>query len=223
MNLTPEQKEHAIGLIEMGEKLEAVRYFQQTLNITAEQALVLAEKLEEEVETSPLLEKFKSVQQAVRHKPATNVSRLVGGIFMGLGGIMLAIVVYLIQSNYQFAQRAIPVKGVVVRYDNHQSSNDNGGSTTMYTPTFEYDFEGKTYTYKSNTSSSSPSYEIGEEVDVLVDPNDPNEILIDNFWEKWFLPAVLGFMGAMFSGMGYLVYRVFGKQPHVKFPASSSS
>ncbi len=212
MNLSPEQKEHAIGLIEMGEKLEAVRYFQQTLNITAEQALVLAEKLEEEVETSPLLETFKTIQQAVQQKPATNVGRLVGSIFMILGGIMLTIVVYLIQSNYQFAQRAIPIKGEVIGYDNHQSSNDNGGSTTMYTPTFQYDFVGKTYTHKSSTSSSSPSYEIGEEVDVLVDPNDPNEILIDNFWEKWFLPALLGFMGSMFTGMGYLAYRVIGKQ-----------
>jgi hypothetical protein len=213
MNLSPEQKEHAVGLIEMGEKLEAVRYFQQTLNITAEQALVLTEKLEQEVESSPLLEEFKALQQEAQQKPGTNLGRLVGGIFMSLGFIMLAVVVYLIQSNYQFAQRAIPVKGKVISYDNYESRDDDGGSTTMYTPTFQYDFEGKTYTHKSSTSSSSPGYEIDEEVEVLVDPNDPKEILIDSFWEKWFLPVLLGFMGSMFAGMGYLAYRVFGK-PH---------
>jgi len=214
MNLSPEQKAHAVGLIEMGEKLEAVRYFQQTLNITAEQALVLTEKLEQEVESSPLLDEFKALQQEAKQKPGMNVGRLVGGIFMSLGLIMLAVVVYLIQSNYQFAQRAVPVKGKVISYDNYESRDDDGGSTTMYTPTFQYDFEGKTYTHKSSTSSSSPSYEIDEEVDVLVDPNDPKEILIDSFWEKWFLPVLLGFMGSMFAGMGYLSYRVFGK-PHV--------
>jgi hypothetical protein len=50
MNLTPEQKEHAIELIEMGEKLQAVRYFQETLNVSAEEALLLTEKLEEEID-----------------------------------------------------------------------------------------------------------------------------------------------------------------------------
>lgn len=213
MALTPEQKEHAVGLIETGDKLEAVRYLQETLMVTAEQALVLTEKLEQEVEATPLLEEFKSLQEEASRKPATNVGRMVGIIFMSLGGIMLAVVIYLIQSNYQFAQRAIPVKGKVISFDSYESDDDDGGSTTMYRPTFQYEFQGKTYTHESSTSSSSPSYEIDEEVDVLVDPNDPTAILINSFWEKWFLPVLLGCMGIMFSGMGYMVYRVLGKQP----------
>jgi Protein of unknown function (DUF3592) len=213
MPLTPEQKEHVTDLVERGEKLEAVRYFQNTLNVSADQALVLTEKLEEEIESSPLREKFKSLQEEVHKKPGMNVGRVVGGIFMTLGSIMLAVVVYLIYSNNQFAQRAIPVKGKVISYDSYESSDDDGGSTTMYRPTFEYAFLGKTYTHESSTSSSSPEYEIEEEVDVLVDPDDPREILIDSFWERWFLPLLLGFMGTMFAGMGYLVFRMLGKQP----------
>lgn len=213
MTLTPEQKEHAEELIRMGEKLDAVRYFQDTLGITADQALVLAEKLEEEIESSPLLEEFKTLQEEASRKPGVNVGRLVGSIFMSLGGIMLAVVIYLIVSNYNFAQRAIPVKGKVIEYESYVSTDDDGRSTTMFRPTFEYVYAGKTYTHQSSTSSSSPEYEINEMVDVLVDPDEPLEILIDSFWERWFLPVLLGFMGAMFGGMGYLVFRLLGKQP----------
>jgi Protein of unknown function (DUF3592) len=139
------------------------------------------------------------------------MGRVAGVIFMSLGGIMLSAVVYIVISNYQFEQRAIPVKGKVIGYDSYVSSNDEGGSTMMYTPTFQYEFKGKTYTHVSGTSSSSQTYEIDDAVDVLVDPQDPEEILINSFWEQWFLPVLLGFMGVMFAGMGYMVFRLLGK------------
>ena len=208
--LSPEQKEHAIELIEMGNQLDAVRYLQETLGITADEALLLAEKLEEEIE-SDLEKEFKSMQEEIHKKPDVNVGKLVGGIFMCLGLIMLAIAAYFVVSNYQFSKRAITVNGRVIDYDSYQSTDDDGGSTTMYTPTFEYEFQGKTYTHKSSTSTSSKDYKINERVDVLVDPDNPKEILIDSFWEKWFVSLLLGFLGAMFTGMGYLAYRVLGK------------
>ena len=211
MTLTPEQQEHAEELIRMGEKLQAVRFFQDTLGITADQALVLAEKLEQEIESSPLLDEFNALQEEASRKPGINVGRLVGTIFMSLGGIMLAVVAYLIVSNYNFAQRAIPIKGKVIKFDSYISTDDEGRSTTMFRPTFEYTYAGKTNTYPSSTSSSSPGYEINDMVDVLVDPDEPEEILIDSFWERWFLPVLLGVMGTMFGGMGYLAFRLFGK------------
>jgi len=212
MELLSEQKEHAVQLIEMGDNLEAVRYLQQTLQITAEQALVLTEKLKEEVEASPLLDEFKAMQQELSQKPSINLGRLVGSIFMSVGAIMLVVVAYLIVSNYQFTQRAKVVTGKVTNYDSYQSYHkDNSGSTTMYTPTFEYTFNGKIYSHKSTTSSSSKSFDIGESVEILVDPSDPHSILIHDFFDEWFLSILLGIMGTMFTGMGYLAYRILGK------------
>ncbi len=212
MTLTPEQKDHAVELIEMGDKLEAVRYLQQTLYITVEQALILAEKLEEEVETSPLPDELQSFEEIGDQQPGINVGRLVGIIFMSIGGIILAVVAYLAVSNYKFAQRALPVKGKVVDYNHYESPNSKGGgSTLMYTPIFEYSFNGKPYQYKSSTSTSSQEYEIGETVEILVDPLEPQIPLINTFWEKWFLSVLLGFMGVLFAGMGYLAFRVFGR------------
>ena len=211
MTLTPEQKEHAVSLIEMGDKLDAVRYLQETLNITTDQAMLLTEKLEEEVEQSPLLNELKAFQEQ-QQKPGVNIGRLVGGIFMGVGAIMLAVVVYLIVSNYKFSQRAIAVPGKVIDMRTHESrDSEGGGSTTMYAPVFEYTFKEKVYTYTSSTSSSSPSYQIGEPVEVLVDPNQPYEAMINSFWEQWFASVLLGIMGSVFFGMGYMAFRVFGR------------
>lgn len=213
MTLTPEQKEHAVELISMGDKLEAVRYFQLVLNIDAAQALTLAEKLQEEIEAEDdaALQDFE--QQHTRLKTSgANVGRIVGALFMGIGMVMLAIVCYLIYSHQQFENRAKVVKATLTTYQSYNSRDNDGSSTTMYTPVFEYEFKGITHTHVSNTSSSSKDYEIGERVDMMVNPDAPQDVLIDSFMGKWFLPMLLGVMGAVFTGMGYLVYAVLGKQ-----------
>jgi hypothetical protein len=211
MTLTPEQKEHAIDLIEMGEKLEAVRYFQEVLNIDAEQALLLAEKLEQEVETGPDLQELRQTHEELKSSGA-NVGRIVGLVFMGIGMVMLAVVFYLIYSHQQFEKKAVTVKGTVVEFQSYESRNKNNSSTTMYTPVFEYAFKGKKYTYVSTSSSNIKEYEVGEPLDILVDPENPSEVLVNSFMEKWFLPLLLGFMGALFSGLGYVVFAVLGKK-----------
>lgn len=222
MTLTPEQKEHAVDLIAMGDKLEAVRYLQEALHVTADQALVLAEKLEEEV-ASPIMteQEEKAFHDQVTKATSFNVGKLVGSIFMGVGSVMLIVVAYLVYSNMQFAKRAKPVKGKVMAYDSYESKDsDNNGYTTMYTPTFEYAYNGKTYTYKSTTSSSGKEFEIGEMVDVLVDPNEPEKVIVHSFMEEWFVSVLLGFMGTMFTGMGYMAYRVFGNRTPVEPPVA---
>lgn len=217
MSLSEEQKEHAVHLIEVGEQLEAVRYLQEKLNITTEQAVKLAEKLEEEAEAdqnaikTELRAKLEDFKRRSATNPGVNVGRLVGSIFMVLGSIMLSVVVYITYSNYQFSKRAIPVRGIVLEYNSYYSTDSDGGGSTMFTPTFEYSYNGRKYTYTSNTSSSSKEYNEGDEVEVLVDPDDPDSVLVNAFWERWFLVVLLGFMGSMFTGLGYMAYAVLGK------------
>jgi len=211
MTLTPEQKEHAIELIEMGEKLEAVRYFQEILNIDAEQALLLAEKLEQEVEAGPAMQELNQKHEEIKRSGA-HVGRLVGLIFMSIGMVMLVVVFYLLYTHQQFEKNALTVKGTVVEFQSYESRNKNSSSTTMYTPVFEYEFKGKKYTYVSTSSSNIHEYEVGERLDILVDPENPSEVLVNSFMEKWFLPILLGFMGALFTGLGYLAFAVLGKK-----------
>ena len=210
MTLTPEQKEEAIDLIETGDKLKAVRYLKETLFISSDQALVLAEKLEAELE-GPVQDEEGNLTGSSRSS-GINVGKVVGGSFMVVGLIQLAVVAYLIVSHYKFEQRAQPVQGKMIDYDSYQSRDSKTGSTsTMYTPIFEYSFRGKPYKYKSSTSSSMQEYQIDEIVEVLVDPDDPQNPLINSFWEKWFLSILLGFMGTLFGGLGFLAYWFLGR------------
>jgi hypothetical protein len=211
MTLTPEQKEHAIDLIEMGEKLEAVRYFQEVLHVDAEQALLLAEKLEQEIEAESAIPEFHQQHEEIKRSGA-NVGRMVGLIFMSIGIVMLAIVFYLLYSHQQFEKSAVTVKGTVVEFQSYESRNKNSSSTTMYTPVFEYEFKGKKYTYVSTSSSNVKEYEVGEPIDILVDSENPIEVLVNSFMEKWFLPLLLGFMGTLFTGLGYAAFAVLGKK-----------
>jgi hypothetical protein len=213
MTLTPEQKDHAMELIAMGDKLEAVRYFQQVLTIDAEQALVLAEKLEEEIDAEDSLA-LKELEQKhdTLSQSGANVGRIVGTLFMSIGVIMLLVVFYLIYSHQQFEKNAKVVKATITEYQSYESRDDNGNTTVMFTPVFEYEFKGTKHTYVSTTSSSSRDYEIGQKVDMLVNPDDPQDVLINSFMGKWFLPLLLGIMGSVFSGMGYLVYTLLGKK-----------
>lgn len=211
--MTLDQKEHALHLLRMGEKLETVRYLQDVLNVSAEQALQLAEKLDEEAEfneNNELRLKFNELKAKMENPPSARFPRTIGLIFMGIGIVMLTVVIYQVYADYQFSQKAISVSGEVVSYDSYYSSDSDGGGSTMYTPTFAYTFNGKEYTYVSSTSSSSPDFEVGELVEILVDPDDPQNILINSFWERYLIAVILGFLGTMFTGLGYMSFRIFG-------------
>lgn len=210
MTLTPEQKEHAIDLIEMGEKLEAVRYFQQVLAIDAEQALLLAEKLEKEVE--PEFDQQEFLQKAEDMKRSgAKVGRLVGLIFMSIGIVLLVVAGYFVYDHQQFEKTAVTVTGTVVDFHSYISTSDNS-STTMYSPIFEYEYEGKKYTYVSTSGSNVKEYEVDERIDIMVNPENPTDVLVNSFMEKWFVPALLGFMGTLFTGLGYVAFAVMGKK-----------
>lgn len=136
---------------------------------------------------------------------------------MIIGSISLAVGAYLTVSNFQFGQRALPVKSKIVDYGSFQSQNSKSrGYTTMYSPKYEYSFEGKTYLYKSSVHSSVQEFRIGEIVEVLVDPREPQNPQINTFLGRWFLASLLVFLGTLFSGLGYMAYRVLGREVGAK-------
>lgn len=214
MQLTPEQREQIDDLMFEGDELALVRYLQNTFHVTAEEALALAEKLKAEHDPEPISASPQHAFERMKNsKQGVNVGKLVGGLFFSIGLLMLTVTAYLIYRDYKFQQRAVPTTGTIVDHKTHYSRNDDGGSTLMYACVYEYDYMGKHYSYTSNTSSSSPSGDIGEQVEVLVDPDNPGDITVNTFWERWTLILILGFIGTIFSTVGYFVRRALGASP----------
>jgi len=194
MQISEDDKQWITDLLQSGDKLGAVRYIQETLSLSAEDALTLAEKLEEQ----------ELIGVSVKLEEGPNPARIVGVVFSIIGFILLTLAFIFGYRDYQFATTAIPVTGKVSRIETRQPSN----GTPMYSPVITYVIDGAPRDYASPVSSSGISHQIGEEVELLVDPNDPSTVTINSFFDRWFLVSLLGGLGLVFSVIGYIARRV---------------
>ena len=118
--------------------------------------------------------------------------------FIGVG--LLAGALALALNTRSFISSAKSAPGVVTELI---QKRDSDGSVT-YTPvtTFTAD-NGSTITFTSSFSSNPPSYDVGEKVEVLYAPDNPNEARIRGFGSLWLGPVILGGLGLVFSAIGF--------------------
>jgi len=189
VQISEDDKAYITALLESGDKLGAVRHIQQTLSLSAEDALTLAERLEEQ----NFDKKIASLEQGV------NPASLVGTVFTVVGFILLSLAFIFGFQDYKFATSAIPLMGKVTRIDNNGS---------MYVPVVSYELFGVPHEYTGTVSTSSPAFSVGEEVELLVNANDPADAKLNSFLDRWFVVTLLGGMGLLFSTIGYFVRRI---------------
>lgn len=134
---------------------------------------------------------------------ADKLPRLLGGIFGGIGVILLIVAAIIYYNQTESRKHTVSVKGKVVEMVSSRSSK--GG--TLYSPIVEFQFNAQSYRITSEVASSPPAFEVGEEVNLFVNPAKPDEAQIDSFVENWFVVALLGFMGTIFSLIGFTVMR----------------
>ena len=127
------------------------------------------------------------------------VFKLLGGIFMGIGALVIAvgvIVTYFMQQNYDKCTEtttAIVTKNII---------NDD-----TYTPVFSYTADGKEYERKSSYSTNPPKHEVGDKVELHYEPGDPTNFYVDKAINL--VRAVLYGIGGFFFVFG-LVFLVLG-------------
>jgi Protein of unknown function (DUF3592) len=61
---------------------------------------------------------------------------------------------------------------------------------------------GATIRFTSWVSTSPPPAEVGAHVGVRYNPDNPQDAVIDQYWQIWFLPTLLGIIGAPFLLLG---------------------
>lgn len=81
----------------------------------------------------------------------------------------------------------------------------------MYKPLFEYTVEsGEVKQHLSNMGSNPPAYSIGDEVEIVYDPNSDKMRTLTYFGLWGFVAILLGVGLALFViGGGYLLFRFF--------------
>lgn len=111
-----------------------------------------------------------------------NNLKLVGMILITVSVLEFAGGIYFYQKTSTFLETARKTTGQVVEL----ITNNTSKNKKTYAPVFTFqDSRGKTHKIKSAYSSSSPSYEVGQEVDVFFNPQMPEEAILGDFFEVW--------------------------------------
>ncbi|HRQ36437.1 MAG TPA: DUF3592 domain-containing protein [Chloroflexota bacterium] len=96
----------------------------------------------------------------------------------------IGLFLYFANRDYQLSQNGASVMGTVVGLDESDSAE---GGCCVYSPIVEFRVAGQTYTFDSGNASDPPRYDVGEQVEVIYDPNNPQraEVVGGIFWLLW--------------------------------------
>jgi ribosomal protein L7/L12 len=190
-SLTGPVRDEVIRMLHLKKKMEAVKYVKTELNTGLKEALELVEEVEKIVNPN-----YRSL--SVGKGCAGAVFKIIAILF-GLAGIIMLVAAGLI---HYFQQESIQdsdlVMGTVV--DLKSSDITNGGAA----PVISYMRNGEKKLYQSNLYSSPPDYQINEAVQLYISRDNPEEGMIDSFFDRWFLITIFGGLGAFFLLFGSL-------------------
>ena len=102
--------------------------------------------------------------------------------------------VWLYTRTAAFLDTAVPATGEVVELK--ESSGSEGGTT--WSPVFAWvDAAGVERRSTAGFSSNPPSHAVGEPIDLLYDPQNPEDARIDGFFSLWLAPLIFGALAAV--------------------------
>jgi hypothetical protein len=204
MQINPEYEHEVRRLLNTGQRKQAIEYLQNTLNVSQSEAERLTEAVEYELRTE-------SVQRQ-------EIFQRLGGTFGGCGSLALKMIsfafgfvafsflagsIFAYFALNHFTTNAIRVHGAVI-----ELRQDDGGD---YAPVVEFSIDGSAKQLVGKITSSNPAYSVGDAVEVLVNPDNHNEAVIDTFKERWLIPVIIGCVSVFFVMLTIVSY-VIGKK-----------
>jgi hypothetical protein len=192
MDVPEEQKQQVRQLLKEGKRIMAIKYLTENFGLGLKDAKRMADLIQQDI-----IDDGEAIG-SIKDRTLPNMKGcFIGKLFKIISLIFLGIGVYFFIDDYQLVSAGIQASAVVV-------SNPNK-------PIFEYEVAGEKYTYEASVSSTPPSYFIGEEVDIYVNPDDPYEILIDTFTDRWLVVVIFGSMGLVFLLIGIVTSKLLGR------------
>ena len=95
---------------------------------------------------------------------------------------------YAAYTGWQLQTNGVTTPGTVVRLN--EQSDAEGGCCT-YVPVVDFYVNDQVYTFEGDNASYPPAYEVGEQVNVIYDPTNPNTAQIDSLFERWAFPVII--------------------------------
>lgn len=124
---------------------------------------------------------------------------IMGLVFGFVGFILAALALFFWLRTRTFLGTAQKAQGTVIRMVYSSDSEGGGGYSPVYT--FRT-MSGQVIEVADNISSNPPQFKEGQIIDVLYDPENPNKARINKWFNLYFVPLLLGFLGLVFGGIG---------------------
>ncbi|GEB52011.1 MULTISPECIES: DUF3592 domain-containing protein, partial [Streptomyces] len=140
------------------------------------------------------------------------VGRAVAFGMLALGTVFLIVGLVTAGMSASLLADSERVPGTVVKLEwrkgGHETSRDGPRDQVVAYPVVAYTPEGGVPTrFRGSTGSNPPSYEEGEQVEVLYRPGSPGDARINGFASLWMLPLIFGGTGLLFVGIGAATVR----------------
>lgn len=95
---------------------------------------------------------------------------------------------YAAYTSWRLENEGETTTGTVVSLE---ESNDSEGGCCVYSPVVEFEADGRTYSFEGENASDPPAYKVGERVEVIFDPADPDTAQINKWTERWLFPIII--------------------------------
>lgn len=131
-----------------------------------------------------------------------NLNALFGFIPSCIGLFMIALGAFFYFRTKKFSEKAQEAKGTVTELA-YDSDSEGSGYYTIFQFTT---ISGQVIEKSGNIRSSPPAHTVGEVIDVLYDPANPNDARIKKTSSLYFVPMLLGGMGIVFFCLGIFIF-----------------
>ncbi len=180
-----EQQEVRDVLIRDG-RLAAVKHVRDRLNVRLGEAIQLVNRLHVPRDADAPLAVSGDASWWSGYRPLVVVAALF--LIVSAGFLTASVLVW--RSHQDLIARSRKTEARVIRLH---------GSGRGRAPEFAYEWKGQPHTWRSSISSSPAAYDVGDTVEIYVDPTAPESILVDDFRHQWLLVLIFGFLGGAFS------------------------
>ena len=117
--------------------------------------------------------------------------------FLGFAAVLLCIGGSAAVSKLRFERTAVAAKGRVVRLEEKKRSKGS-----IYAPVVVFlTHDEQEITFTSSFGNRPPAFQMGEEVTVLYDPENPRHAYIHSFMQFWGVAVLCLGMGSMLAAL----------------------
>ena len=129
----------------------------------------------------------------------------VGIFFIPLGGLLALIGVFLFVRTRIFISKAQEAKGIVIELVYSRTSSSSG-SSGGYAPVYQFrTLDGQNIVIQDSLSRNPPQFQVGQEIDVLYEPGNPQKARINKWMNLYFVSAMLVGLGLIFGVVGIVL------------------